>query len=52
MDKAFFIREVTAAERTLYRVAYSYVENDADAADAVQEALLRAWEKRDTLRQP
>ncbi len=34
----------------LYRVAYGLMLNRADCADAVQEALLRAWEKRHTLR--
>ena len=52
MDKQFFTEEVKAQERSLYRIARSYVYSDADAADAVQEALTRAWEKRHTLREP
>ncbi len=52
MDKQFFSEEVKAAERSLYRIARCYLNTDADAADAVQEALLRAWAKRDTLREP
>lgn len=50
MDKQFFTEEVKAAERSLYRVARSYLPSDHDAADAVQEALLRAWAKRNTIR--
>lgn len=50
MDKASFSQQARALERSLYRVAYSYTGSAADAADAVQEALLRAWEKRDSLR--
>lgn len=52
MDVALFTDQVRARERSLYRIAYSYLQSDADAADAVQDALLKAWEKRHTLRQP
>ena len=50
MDEQFFTKEVKGMERTLYRVAYSYLRSDEDAADAVQDALLQGWEKRATLR--
>ena len=50
MDKQTFSDEVRRMERSLYRVAMSYTGNAPDAADAVQEALLRAWRRRDTLR--
>jgi RNA polymerase sigma-70 factor (ECF subfamily) len=52
MDKQFFISEVKSAERNLYRIARSYLPSDTDAADAVQEALTRAWAKRGTLHEP
>lgn len=42
-----FMREVSACERTLYRVSRSLLGSDADCADAVQEALLKAWKHRD-----
>lgn len=51
MDKQFFTDEVKAQERSLFRIARSYLRCDADAADAVQEALTRAWEKRNSLRE-
>lgn len=51
MDKQFFASEVKAAERSLYRIAYSFLSSDADAADAVQEALTRAWSSRIHLRE-
>ncbi|NLO84118.1 MAG: RNA polymerase sigma factor [Clostridiales bacterium] len=50
MDKLTFMDEVKARERQMYRIARSYGLADADCCDAVQEALLRAWAKRDTLR--
>ena len=50
MDKQTFSEAVQRMERSLYRVAMSYTGNVSDAADAVQEALLRAWRRRDTLR--
>lgn len=52
MDKQTFTAQVKEAERSLYRVARSYLPAEADCADAVQEALTRAWARLDTLRQP
>ena len=46
MDEETFVSEVTAMERTLYRVSRSMLSDWADCADAVQEALKKAWEKR------
>ena len=51
MDEQFFTTEVKGMERSLYRVAYSYMRSDEDAADAVQDALLKGWEKRGALRE-
>ena len=51
MDKETFTRLVTAQQRSLYRVAVSYTASSTDAEDAVQNALLRAWQKRHTLRE-
>ena len=34
----------------LYRLAYSQLRSDADAKDAVQQTLLRTWEKRAGIR--
>lgn len=51
MDKQTFTVLVRQNERRLYCVAMSYTGNAPDAADAVQEALLRAWARRGTLRE-
>lgn len=46
VDEATFVREVQAMERMLYRVARGYLPGWEDCADAVQEALGKAWAKR------
>ena len=51
MDAQTFQQEAMKHERLLYRVSYSMLHSDADCADAVQEALLRAWQHRDELRE-
>ena len=50
MDSREYAERVEAMQGALYRVAYGLLLNRADCADAVQDALLRAWEKRRTLK--
>ena len=50
MDRAFFIAEIETCSDMMYRVAWSILRNDADVQDALQDAVLKAWEKRDKLR--
>lgn len=50
MDIQTFEAEVLKIERLLYRVSWSMLSNQEDCADAVQEALTRAWKNRHTLR--
>lgn len=50
MDKDTFARQVTDLQGSLYRVAASYLRAESDRLDAVSEAIARAWEKRNTLR--
>ncbi|MBR1820964.1 MAG: RNA polymerase sigma factor [Clostridia bacterium] len=51
MLQADFTQRVRACERRLYRVARTMLPREADCEDAVQEALLRAWDRLDTLKQ-
>lgn len=50
LDGDFFARETEACKGLLYRVAYTILRNDADCQDAVQDALLKAWAKRNSLK--
>ena len=51
MRQADFIQRARACERRLYRVARTMLPREADCEDAVQEALLRAWDRLHTLRE-
>lgn len=50
MDQQRFAQAVMAAEGSLYRVAKSILHNDEDCADAIQNAILKAYQKLHTLR--
>lgn len=50
MTKDEFTRRITAMTKTLYRVSYGLLRREADREDAVQETILKAWEKLPTLR--
>ena len=51
MNKEEFTRCVLEAESSLYRVAKSISINESDCEDAVQEAILTAYEKLGTLKE-
>ena len=50
MDKQEFTQRVLEAETSLYRVAKSIVINEGDCEDAVQEAILIAYDKISSLK--
>lgn len=50
MTKDAFSHQALLAERTLYCVARTYLTEQADCADCVQEALVKAWRALPTLR--
>ena len=50
LDAQTFQREAMKLEQLLYHISFSMLRSDADCADVVQDALLRAWQHRDDLR--
>ncbi|MBR3923749.1 MAG: sigma-70 family RNA polymerase sigma factor, partial [Kiritimatiellae bacterium] len=50
MDALTFQTEVRRIEKLMYRVGMSYLGNNDDVADAVQDTLAKAWEKRNHLK--
>ena len=50
MTKEEFGARVTAAQGRMYRVARSYLRGEHDCLDAISEAILKAWQKRASLR--
>ena len=50
MTREAFGRAVVQMQPSLYRVSYGILLNHTDCADAVQECILKAWAKQDTLR--
>ena len=51
LDRECFAKEVEACTGLMYRVAYTILQNDDDCQDAVQDALLKAWSKLNSLRE-
>lgn len=50
MDAITFQAEALRYQRLLYHVSYAILRNDQDCADAIQEALLKAWQHHGELR--
>ena len=50
MDEASFLNRAVPLQQQMYRMAFSIMKNHFDAEDAVQDAMLKAWRKADTLR--
>ena len=50
MDKQTFTDKVIESERTLYRMSMSILKNEADCEDAVQDTILTAYSKLNTLK--
>lgn len=50
MDKDSYVRQIEANSGMMYRISLTILRNDDDCRDAMQEAALKAWEKRSSLR--
>ncbi|MDD3367476.1 MAG: sigma factor [Lachnospiraceae bacterium] len=50
MNKNDFAAEVTSLQGNMYRLALSILRNETQAEDAVSEAIVRAYEKLDHLK--
>lgn len=51
-DEQAFAQWMEAESRRLYGIAYAYLHHEADALEAVQETVSRAWSKRESVRNP
>ncbi|OKP80031.1 RNA polymerase subunit sigma [Paenibacillus sp. P3E] len=47
-----FIRQVAEQRKILYGIAYSYLRNEPDALEVLQESTYRAWIRRNSLKDP
>lgn len=50
MNAQTFTEEAAKLERLLYSISWSMLSDNNDCADAVQEALTKAWQSRDSLK--
>lgn len=51
LDKNTYTRKVLEAEDTLYHISKTILDNEKDCEDAVQETILKSYEKLYTLRE-
>jgi RNA polymerase sigma-70 factor, ECF subfamily len=51
-NKSSFTQLIQHHEEMLYRVSYSVLRSDSDCADAIQETILKAYDKIHTLKEP
>lgn len=52
MEKEQFVKRITEVEADMFHLAFSILHREQDCSDAVQEAIVKAYAGRDTLRQP
>lgn len=52
MTEQAFVEAVHQHQALLFRVSYTVLHNPEDCADALQDALEKAWRKKDSVRSP
>ena len=52
ITKEYFEEVVRDSKHTLFQLSFSILKNRTDAEDAVAEALMAAWKKRDHVKEP
>ncbi len=50
MNLQDFIKEVLPAKNKLYRFALSYLKNEEEAEDVVQDVMVKLWKAKDSVR--
>ncbi|OMF25669.1 hypothetical protein BK133_21520 [Paenibacillus sp. FSL H8-0548] len=51
-DEAALLERIELDKHQMYGIAYSYMRNEPDALEAIQETVCRIWIKRHTLKEP
>jgi RNA polymerase sigma factor (sigma-70 family) len=51
-DETALLQRIEQDKHQMYGIAYSYMRNESDALEAMQETVCRIWTKRHTLREP
>ncbi|RCW48140.1 sigma-70 family RNA polymerase sigma factor [Paenibacillus prosopidis] len=51
-DEEALLKRIDMDKQQLYGIAYSYMRNETDTLEAIQETVCRVWTKRHTLREP
>lgn len=52
INEPYFVKIVEEEKDLMFRLAYNIMQNTADSEDVVAESICKAWEKRDSLKNP
>ncbi|RKI39240.1 RNA polymerase sigma factor [bacterium D16-51] len=52
INEQYFVKIVEEEKDLMFRLAYNIMQNIADSEDVVAESICKAWEKRDSLKDP